>query len=66
MPLSGWNDRSPPFGLRMSQHAIRAALHAAAGAGVTDAELLTRFAATRDESAFELLVWRPAPSEAKP
>jgi RNA polymerase sigma factor (sigma-70 family) len=44
----------------MSQHAIRAALHAAAGAGVTDAELLARFAATRDEAAFELLVWRHA------
>jgi RNA polymerase sigma factor (sigma-70 family) len=29
-----------------------------AGAGVTDAELLRRFAVTRDEAAFELLVWR--------
>lgn len=45
---------------RMSQSAIRAVLHTAAGAGVADAELLERFAATRDESAFELLVWRHA------
>src|SRR5262245_57365478 len=44
----------------MSQNAIRAVLHTAAGAGTADAELLERFAATRDESAFELLVWRHA------
>jgi RNA polymerase sigma factor (sigma-70 family) len=42
----------------MSQDAIRAVLHTAAGAGVADAELLERFVATRDESAFELLLWR--------
>ena len=45
----------------MSQPAIRAVLRSAAGAtGAADAELLERFAATRDESAFELLVWRHA------
>ena len=31
---------------------------AADGAGVSDAELLGRFVRTRDEAAFELLVWR--------
>jgi RNA polymerase sigma factor (sigma-70 family) len=35
-------------------------LHATAAAGVSDAELLRRFAATRDEAAFELLVRRHA------
>src|SRR5262245_51737897 len=47
----------------MSQTAIRDYLRAAAGtdpAGAADADLLGRFAATRDESAFELLVWRHA------
>src|SRR5436190_9871031 len=47
----------------MSQHAIRDYLRAAVGVeagGAADAELLARFAATRDESAFELLVWRHA------
>jgi multidrug efflux system membrane fusion protein len=34
---------------------------AAEGGGVRDAELLGRFAASRDEAAFELLVWRHAP-----
>lgn len=37
----------------------RAELHSGADP-VPDAELLARFAATRDESAFELLVWRHA------
>src|SRR5438874_1044375 len=32
-----------------------------ASAGPTDTELLSRFAATRDEAAFELLVWRHGP-----
>ncbi len=32
-----------------------------AAAGPSDAELVARFSATRDESAFELLVWRHAP-----
>lgn len=47
----------------MSQPAIRAVLRTAAGAastGAADADLLARFAITRDESAFELLVWRHA------
>jgi RNA polymerase sigma factor (sigma-70 family) len=35
-------------------------LHATAATGVSDAELLRRFAATRDEAAFELLVRRHA------
>jgi RNA polymerase sigma factor (sigma-70 family) len=35
-------------------------LHATAATGVTDAELLRRYAATRDEAAFELLVRRHA------
>jgi RNA polymerase sigma factor (sigma-70 family) len=49
----------------MSAPAIRNYLRAlggdAAGNGLADAELVARFAATRDESAFELLVWRHAP-----
>ncbi|MCI0701101.1 MAG: sigma-70 family RNA polymerase sigma factor [Planctomycetia bacterium] len=47
----------------MSHPAIRNVLRAAAltdPAGAADADLLGRFAATRDESAFELLVWRHA------
>ena len=47
----------------MSHPAIREYLKVAAGAnpaGPADVELLARFAATRDESAFELLVWRHA------
>jgi RND family efflux transporter MFP subunit len=39
-------------------------LHGLAGpgaAGVTDAELLDRFVAARDEAAFELLLWRHGP-----
>ncbi len=47
----------------MSHPAIREYLKVAVGvnpAGPADVELLTRFAATRDESAFELLVWRHA------
>jgi RNA polymerase sigma factor (sigma-70 family) len=46
----------------MSHAAIRDYLRAVAGdpAGPADAELLARFAAARDESAFELLVWRHA------
>src|SRR5947208_729877 len=47
----------------MAHPAIREYLRAAAGtdpAGAADADLLARFAATRDESAFELLVWRHA------
>ncbi len=39
-------------------------LHGLAGpgaAGVTDAELLDRFVASRDEAAFELLLWRHGP-----
>ncbi len=49
----------------MSQHPLRSLLRrlrrvtAAEGDGaVTDAQLLRRFAAARDEAAFELLVWR--------
>src|SRR5262245_48328049 len=47
----------------MSQLAIRDYLRAVGGvnpSGPADAELLARFAAARDESAFELLVWRHA------
>ena len=39
---------------------IRRLFATKADAGATDADLLTRFAATRDEAAFELLVWRHA------
>src|SRR5688572_21468103 len=46
----------------MSQAAIREYLRAAVGdaSGPADADLLGRFATSRDESAFELLVWRHA------
>jgi RNA polymerase sigma factor (sigma-70 family) len=47
----------------MSHAAIRDYLRAAVGVnpgGPADVELLARFAASRDESAFELLVWRHA------
>jgi RNA polymerase sigma factor (sigma-70 family) len=47
----------------MSLLAIRDYLRVAAGTdpgGTADGELLARFAASRDESAFELLVWRHA------
>jgi RNA polymerase sigma factor (sigma-70 family) len=47
----------------MSHQAIRDYLRAAVGtdpSGTADAELLARFATTRDEAAFELLVWRHA------
>ena len=47
----------------MSHLAIRDYLRAAVGTdpgGAADAELLARFAASRDEAAFELLVWRHA------
>ena len=47
----------------MSHVAIRDYLRAAVGGdptGTADAELLARFAQTRDETAFELLVWRHA------
>src|SRR3984957_8046735 len=47
----------------MSHPVIRNYLRTTAGddpTGPTDADLLARFVATRDESAFELLVWRHA------
>ena len=45
----------------MSQNAIRHLLsEITTGAEATDVELLARFATARDESAFELLVWRHA------
>jgi RNA polymerase sigma factor (sigma-70 family) len=47
----------------MGHHAIRDFLRGVGGsdlAGTADAELLARFAESRDESAFELLVWRHA------
>jgi RNA polymerase sigma factor (sigma-70 family) len=47
----------------MSQSTIRNYLRAAVGvdsAASSDADLLTRFATSRDESAFELVVWRHA------
>jgi RNA polymerase sigma factor (sigma-70 family) len=47
----------------MSHTAIRDYLRAAIGenpVGPSDAELLARFAASRDEASFELLVWRHA------
>ena len=34
---------------------------AATRGGLSDAELLGRFATTRDEAAFEVLVWRHGP-----
>ena len=39
---------------------LRSAAAAADGAGLSDAELLGRYAAGREEAAFELLVWRHA------
>jgi RNA polymerase sigma factor (sigma-70 family) len=39
---------------------LRQVLGAAAGGGVSDADLLRRFVAERDEAAFELLLWRHA------
>jgi RNA polymerase sigma factor (sigma-70 family) len=48
------SDAQPPVVLRN----LRRALGRAEAAGVSDAELLERFVAHRDESAFELLVWR--------
>jgi hypothetical protein len=39
---------------------LRPLFPADAGAGSTDADLLRRFVHDRDESAFELLVWRHA------
>jgi RNA polymerase sigma factor (sigma-70 family) len=50
-------------GVELSHQSIREYLRVAAGnnpAGPTDAELLSRFTATRDEASFELLVWRHA------
>ncbi|MBX9625416.1 MAG: hypothetical protein K2X82_16540, partial [Gemmataceae bacterium] len=46
----------------MSVPAVRDYLRAVAAdpAGAADADLLARFAAIRDEAAFELLVWRHA------
>jgi RNA polymerase sigma factor (sigma-70 family) len=47
----------------MARPAIRDYLRAAAGtdpAGAADADLVARFARSRDETAFELLVWRHA------
>ena len=49
----------------MSDPAIHEYLRAVgidpAATGPSDAELIARFSATRDEAAFELLVWRHAP-----
>src|SRR5262245_44393067 len=39
---------------------LRQTLADPAASGVADAELLRRFTATRDEAAFELLLWRHA------
>ena len=39
---------------------LRQVLGASAGGGVSDADLLRRFVAERDEAAFELLLWRHA------
>ena len=49
----------PPMSLRAIQDYLRATSRGDAG-GAADLELLARFVATRDESAFELLVWRHA------
>ena len=48
---------------RPLQHLLRHLRRAAAtgGAGLTDADLLGRFADDRDEAAFEALVWRHGP-----
>src|SRR5262249_43060038 len=45
-------------------HRLRALVSAQAG-GLDDAELLHRFAARRDEAAFEVLVWRYGPLVAR-
>jgi RNA polymerase sigma factor (sigma-70 family) len=61
-PLSGWNDYHSP-GDPMSLSSVRGYHRAAVGddpSSPADAELLARFAACRDEAAFELLVWRHA------
>src|SRR5262245_42643455 len=39
-------------------HSLVGRLRGSAGAGLSDAELLRRWSASRDEGAFELLVWR--------
>ncbi|MGH7172396.1 MAG: RNA polymerase sigma factor, partial [Gemmataceae bacterium] len=39
---------------------LRQVLGASANGGVSDADLLRRFVAERDEAAFELLLWRHA------
>jgi RNA polymerase sigma factor (sigma-70 family) len=44
--------------LRTALRHLRRTLGAEAARGVTDAQLLERFVTQRDESAFELLVWR--------
>jgi RNA polymerase sigma factor (sigma-70 family) len=50
----------PEIGVSMSPPGIRNVLHTVTSGTTADADLLARFAATRDESAFELLVWRHA------
>jgi RNA polymerase sigma factor (sigma-70 family) len=42
----------------MAANPIRSVLQSLHRAGLTDAELLARFVAARDETAFEVLVWR--------
>ncbi|MCI0700222.1 MAG: hypothetical protein L0241_03965, partial [Planctomycetia bacterium] len=45
-------------GVRLSTLVRRLSCEVPAGDGTSDAELLARFAQSRDQSAFELLVWR--------
>jgi RNA polymerase sigma factor (sigma-70 family) len=51
---------SPPFGELLRHLRWRAGRELAGG--LTDAELLRRFAGRRDEAAFEVLVWRHGPT----
>ncbi len=48
--------------LRYLLRSLRRQVDAPAGAPLTDAELVQRFAARRDEAAFELLLWRHGPA----
>jgi RNA polymerase sigma factor (sigma-70 family) len=41
---------------------LRGMVNTAAGSGLTDAQLLERFLAQRDEAAFEVLLWRHGPT----
>lgn len=42
-------------------HHLRHLIRPEASGGLTDGELLERFVGTRDEAAFEVLLWRHGP-----